>query len=103
MVHRHASGQSAPRLFRNVYVYAGTDPVIGKPWRLKQTCPDEATAAAALGRLLAQADGDHFPNREATLGHALGKYFDALAAERRTAPVGGPVGGVGGAGVADQV
>ena len=48
-----------------VNVYAGTDPVTGKPRRLKQTCPDEASAAAALGKLLAQADGDHFPNREA--------------------------------------
>ena len=35
-----------------VHVYAGTDPVTGKP-RLKQTCPDEASTAAALGRLLA--------------------------------------------------
>jgi integrase len=25
-----------------VHVYAGTDPVTGKPRRLKQTCPDEA-------------------------------------------------------------
>jgi hypothetical protein len=47
-----------------VLVYAGTDPVTGKPRRLKQTCSDEASASAALGRLLAQADGDRFPNRE---------------------------------------
>ena len=59
-----------------VHVYAGTDPVTGKPRRLKQTCPDEASAAAALGKLLAQADGDHFLNREATLGQALGKYLE---------------------------
>ena len=57
-----------------VHVYAGTDPVTGKPRRLKQTCPDEASAAAALGKLLAQADGDHFPNREATVHQALAKY-----------------------------
>ena len=50
-----------------VHVYAGTDPVTGKPRRLKQTCPDEASAAAALGKLLAQADSDHFPNRERML------------------------------------
>jgi hypothetical protein len=55
-----------------VHVYAGTDPVSGKPRRLKQTCPDEAAAAAALGRLLIQADGGRFPDREATLGQALG-------------------------------
>ena len=28
-----------------VHVYAGTDPVTGKPRRLKQACPDEASAA----------------------------------------------------------
>ena len=36
-----------------VHVYAGTDPVTGKPRRLKQTCPGEASAAVALGKLLA--------------------------------------------------
>jgi hypothetical protein len=35
-----------------VHVYAGTDPVTGKARRLKETCADEASAAAALGRLL---------------------------------------------------
>jgi hypothetical protein len=30
-----------------VHVYAGTDPVTGKPRRLKETCPDETAAAAA--------------------------------------------------------
>ena len=53
-----------------VSVYAGTDPVTGKPRRLKQTCSDEASAAAALGKLLGQADGDRFPDREATVGQA---------------------------------
>jgi len=67
-----------------VHVYAGTDPVTGKPRRLKQTCPDEASAAAALGRMLAQADGDRFPNREATLGQALGKYLEVADLEVST-------------------
>ena len=67
-----------------VHVYAGTDPVTGKPRRLKQTCPDEASAAATLGRLLAQADGDRFPNREATLGQALGKYLEVADLEVST-------------------
>ncbi len=43
-----------------VHVYAGIDPVTGKQRRLKRTCPDEAAAAAALGQLLSQADGDRF-------------------------------------------
>jgi hypothetical protein len=67
-----------------VHVYAGTDPVTGKPRRLKQTCPDEASAAAALGKLLAQADGDHYPNREATLGRALAKYLEVADLEVST-------------------
>jgi hypothetical protein len=56
----------------------------GKPRRLKQTCPDEASAAAALGKLLAQADGDHFPNREATVGQALAKYLEVADLEVST-------------------
>lgn len=67
-----------------VHVYAGTDPVTGKPRRLKQTCPDEAAAAAALGRLLSQADGDRFPDREATLGQALDKYLEVADLEVST-------------------
>jgi hypothetical protein len=67
-----------------VHVYAGTDPVTGKPRRLKQTCPDEGTAAATLGKLLAQADGDRFPNREATLGQALAKYLEVADLELST-------------------
>jgi integrase len=67
-----------------VHVYAGIDPVTGKPRRLKQTCPDEAAAAAALGQLLSQADGDHFPNREATLGQVLDKYLEVADLEVST-------------------
>ncbi len=75
---------SSSRAGPSVHVYAGTVPVTGKPRRLKQTCPDEASAAAALGRLLAQADGDRFPNREATLGQALGKYLEVADLEVST-------------------
>ena len=50
----------------------------------KQTCPDEASAAAALGKLLARADGDHFPNREATLGQGLAKYLEVADLEVST-------------------
>jgi integrase len=67
-----------------VHVYGGTDPVTGKPRRLKQTCPDEASAAAALGQLLGQADGDRFPDRHATLGQALDKYLEVADLEVST-------------------
>jgi Helix-turn-helix domain len=53
-----------------VKVYAGTDPVTGKERLLRQTCPDEAAAHVALGRLLAEADGGRFPDRDAPLGQA---------------------------------
>jgi hypothetical protein len=39
-----------------VHVYAGTDPVTGKPRRIRETCPDDAAAATTLGRLLAEVD-----------------------------------------------
>ena len=76
--------QQLPSGSFRVKVYAGTDPVTGKERLLRQTCPDEASAAAALGKLLAQADGDHFPNREATLGQALAKYLEIADLEVST-------------------
>jgi len=67
-----------------VHVYAGTDPVTGRPRRLRETSPDEATAAATLGRLLNEADGGRFPNRAATLGQALNKYLEVTDPELST-------------------
>ena len=63
-----------------VKVYAGTDPVTGKQRLLRQTCPDEASAHVALGRLPAEADGGRFPNRNATVGQALDMYLQVAAA-----------------------
>jgi len=67
-----------------VKVYAGIDPVTGKERLLRQTCPDEAAAVAALGRLLSEADGGRFPDREATLGQALDKYLGVADLEVST-------------------
>jgi integrase len=67
-----------------VKVYAGTDPVTGKGRLLRQTCPDEASAHVALGRLLAEADGGRFPDRHATVGQALGKYLEVADLEVST-------------------
>jgi integrase len=67
-----------------VKVYAGTDPVTGKERLLRQTCPDEAAAHVTLGRLLAEADGGRFPDREATLGQALDKYLEVADLEVST-------------------
>ena len=51
---------------------------------LRQTCPDEASAHAALGRLLAEADGGRFPDRHATVGQALDKYLEVADLEVST-------------------
>ena len=67
-----------------VHVYAGTNPVTSRPRRLRETCPDEATAAATLGRLLNEADGGRFPDRAATLGQALDKYLEVTDLELST-------------------
>ena len=67
-----------------VKVYAGTDPVTGKARLLRQTCPDEAAAHVALGRMLAEADGGRFPDRDATLGQALDRYLEVADLEVST-------------------
>jgi integrase len=59
-----------------VRVYAGKDPVTGKERVLKETCPDEAEAAAALARLLKQADGHQAPSRNVLFGQVLDKYLE---------------------------
>jgi len=52
--------------------------------RAAASVDDEAAAAATLGKLLAQADGDRFPDRGATLGQALGKYLEVADLEVST-------------------
>jgi len=76
--------QQLPSGSFRVKVYAGTDPVTGKQRLLRQTCPDEASAHVALGRLLAEADGGRFPDRHATVGQALDKYLEVADLEVST-------------------
>ena len=76
--------QQLPSGSFRVKVYAGTDPVTGKGRLLRQTCPDEASAHVALGRLLAEADGGRFPDRHATVGQALGRYLEVADLEVST-------------------
>ena len=59
-----------------VKVYAGTDPVTGKERLLRETCPDEVTATAALARLLKEAQSHQAPSRDATFGLVLDKYLE---------------------------
>jgi integrase len=68
--------QQLPSGAFRVSVYAGTDPVTRKQRRLRETCPDEVTATAALARLLRQAQSHQVPNRDATFGLVLDKYLE---------------------------
>jgi integrase len=76
--------QQLPSGSFRVKVYAGTDPVTAKGRLLRQTCPDEASAHVALGRLLAEADGGRFPDRHATVGQTLDKYLEVADLEVST-------------------
>jgi hypothetical protein len=49
-----------------VKVHAGKDPVTGRERVLRETCADDAEAAAALARLLRQAEGHRAPTRNVT-------------------------------------
>ena len=76
--------QQLPSGSFRVKVYAGTNPVTGKARLLRQTCPDEASAYAALSRMLVEAGGGRFPDQQATLGQALGKYLEVADLEVST-------------------
>jgi integrase len=59
-----------------VHVYAGTDPVTGKPRRLKCTVKTEAKAVQELARLLRAAEAGRAPDDSATLGLVLDRYLE---------------------------
>ena len=59
-----------------VHVYAGTDPVTGKPRRLKRTVKTEARAVQELAKLLETVDAGRSPDDSATLGLALDRYLE---------------------------
>jgi hypothetical protein len=79
--------QQLPSGSFRVKVYAGTDPVTGKARLLRQTCPDEAAAYAALSRMLVEAGGGRFPDQQATLGQALGKYLEVERPDSTNLPL----------------
>jgi integrase len=77
--------EQLPSGSQRVVVYAGTDPVTGKPRQLRETCPDYPSALEALGKLLKQAEGHQAPDRDATFGRVLDRYLEVteLAATTR--------------------
>jgi hypothetical protein len=64
-----------------VLVYAGTDPLIGKPNYLTESTPDEAQAQKILTRLLAQVDERRNPRTKATMGTVLDSWLRTHEAE----------------------
>jgi len=69
-IERLASGS-----FR-VHVYAGTDPVTGKPRRLKRTVRTEARAAQELAKLLSAVEAGRAPDDSATLSLTLDRHLE---------------------------
>lgn len=67
-----------------VAVYAGRDPITGKKIYLKETHRDEATAAAARSRLLAQVEAEAHPDRAATVAVLLGRWMEVVDHELST-------------------
>ena len=67
-----------------VLVYAGTDPLTGKPHYLTESTRDEAQAQKVLTRLLAQVDEQRNPRTKATLGAALEAWLRTHEAEETT-------------------
>jgi integrase len=62
------------------------DPVTGKERVLRETCADDAEAAAALARLLRQAEGHQAPSRNVTFGQVLDTYLEVTDLAESTLP-----------------
>jgi integrase len=58
-----------------VHVYAGTDPLTGRPLRFKETVKTEEQAQIALGRLLEQAAAGRRPDSGVTVAGVLARYL----------------------------
>jgi integrase len=67
-----------------VHVYAGTDPVTGKPRRIRRTCTTEAKAAQELANLLRDAEAERAPDDAATFGMVLDRYLEVADLEVST-------------------
>jgi integrase len=67
-----------------VHVFAGRDPVTGKPRRLRRTVRTETQAASDLAKLLRAAEADRIPDDSATVGLLLDRYLDIADIEAST-------------------
>jgi len=67
-----------------VIVYAGTDPLTGKPRRLRETWPTYAEAEKGMTQLQRQVDEDQHPKSNITLPQAIEQWLDVAALEDTT-------------------
>lgn len=67
-----------------VTVYAGTDPLTGKPRQLRETVPDRKTAEATLTRLQGQVDQDRHPKSNITVRQAIDQWLEVVVLEDTT-------------------
>ncbi|CAA9394943.1 MAG: hypothetical protein AVDCRST_MAG66-1274 [uncultured Pseudonocardia sp.] len=67
-----------------VIVYAGTDPLTGKPRRLRETWPTYAEAEKGMTRLQRQVDEDQHPKSNITLRQAIEQWLDVADQEDTT-------------------
>lgn len=68
-----------------VVVYAGKDPITGRKTYIKETHASEASAHAAIERLVAQAGTDRTPERGTTLSYLLDRWMEVVDHELTTA------------------
>lgn len=67
-----------------VVVYAGTDPLTGKPRQLRETAPDFDEAKKTLTRLQRQVDEDQHPKSDITVRQAVEQWLEVAALEDTT-------------------
>ena len=68
----------------NVRVYAGNDPVTGKPSYLTESTTDEKQIEAIQARLRAQVDRQRTASTKAELGYVIETWLDQHDGERTT-------------------
>src|SRR5262245_59804953 len=72
----HGHIESLPSGSYRVHVYLGTDPVTGRPRRMRRTVKTQARAAEELATLLRAAEAGRAPDDSATMDLALVRYLD---------------------------
>ncbi|GAA4893789.1 hypothetical protein GCM10023203_54990 [Actinomycetospora straminea] len=76
--------EQLPSGSHRAWVYAGTDPLTGRPRRLRETVGTYAEAEKALTRLQRQVDEDQHPKSEITVRRAVEQWLEVVELEDTT-------------------